>query len=76
MIHPCPSFQLLMILLDPVCPSKVLRQFQIKHVRGFITQALISWEGASESLATWEPEEELHRRFPGVAAWGQAALQG
>jgi hypothetical protein len=27
-------------------------------------------------LATWEPEEELHRRFPGVAAWGQAALQG
>jgi hypothetical protein len=29
-----------------VCPSKVLRRRQIKHGHGYISQALIAWEGA------------------------------
>ncbi|KAK1679361.1 hypothetical protein QYE76_040209 [Lolium multiflorum] len=68
----------LSITNDPssVYPSEVLGRRMIKRGRGFIHQIQVTWSGLPASLATWEPEAELRRRYPGVAVWGQPALQG
>lgn len=39
-------------------------------------QWLIRWKGLPDSLATWEPREELQQKFPECSAWGQAESQG
>jgi hypothetical protein len=41
-----------------------------------VLQGLVQWSGMSPSLATWENLDSIRRRFPTVAAWGQAASQG
>jgi hypothetical protein len=40
------------------------------------TQLLIKWSGWHPSLATWEDESEVKRRFPWAPAWGQAGCEG
>ncbi|KAK1612104.1 hypothetical protein QYE76_035777 [Lolium multiflorum] len=59
-----------------VYPSEVLGRRMIKRGRGFTSQVHVTWNGLPASLATWEPETELRRRYPGAAAWGQPAFQG
>jgi hypothetical protein len=59
-----------------VYPSEVLGRRMIKRGRGFIHQVQVTWSGLPASLATWEPEAELRRRYPGAAAWGQPTFQG
>lgn len=33
----------------------------------------VQWAGMPPSLATWEDEDDLRRRYPTATAWGQAA---
>lgn len=41
-----------------------------------VSQVLVQWSGQPESLATWEDQDDLKRRFPRAPAWGQAGFQG
>jgi len=38
-------------------------------------QGLIKWSHMPESLAMWEPLEQLHQQFPRAPTWGHAGSQ-
>jgi hypothetical protein len=53
-------------------PETVL-DTRLRHRAGrVITQLLIKWTGWHPSLATWEEEADIKRRFPFAPTWGQA----
>ena len=41
-----------------------------------VEHLLVRWSGDDSHVVTWENEQELRRRFPDSAAWGQAAPEG
>lgn len=43
---------------------------------GKVSEVLIRWSGMASTLATWENEADLKRRFPHAPAWGQASSVG
>ena len=40
-----------------------------------LSQILVQWDELPGSLTTWEEVNDLRRRFPRCAAWGQAAFR-
>jgi hypothetical protein len=53
--------------------ERIIQRQLVNRGTRTVLQVLIKWSGAPESLVTWEDVEPLHQRFPGAAAWGQAA---
>lgn len=60
----------------PFIPEQVLARRFITRGAAKIPQVLVKWASQPRSLATWEDYFELRSRFPGAAAWGQAASEG
>ncbi|XBI43525.1 hypothetical protein VPH35_108289 [Triticum aestivum] len=59
----------------PDFPEKVLARRMITRGKAKIPQVLIKWSSQPDALASWEDFFELRSRFPGAAAWGQAASE-
>lgn len=57
-------------------PEEILDRRLIKKDNAAYLQVLIKWSSMPPSMATWEDYDVLRQRFPGAAAWGQAATQG
>jgi hypothetical protein len=59
-----------------VQPIHFLATRMVKTGASALSQIKVQWEGYPKSLTTWEEAQDLHRRFPKCAAWGQAAFRG
>ena len=59
----------------PDFPEKVLARRLITKDKSKIPEVLVKWSSQPEALPSWEDFFELRSRFPGAAAWGQAASE-
>lgn len=59
----------------PVTPVKIIAHRWKKGPHGRKEQVQVQWSDPSVLDITWEDKLELQQRFPGAAAWGQAASQ-
>lgn len=59
-----------------VQPVEFLDSRILKKEASMLSQIQVRWAGLPHSLTTWEEAVDLRRRFPGCAAWGQAAFRG
>ena len=57
-------------------PARILQRRLRQQGPVAVAQVLVQWSGQPETLATWEDQDELKRRFPRAPAWGQAGHQG
>jgi hypothetical protein len=64
----------------PAWESEKLLDYRWHHLKDGtslpIKQVRVLWNYASPGQGVWEDMEQLRRRFPDAAAWGQATLQG
>jgi hypothetical protein len=77
-IHPrIPVSSLLPDLSHNLQVPEVVLDTRLRRRAGKVqTQLLIKWSGWHPSLATWEEEQDVRRRFPRAPAWGQAGSKG
>lgn len=61
---------------DAVTPLAMLDRKLIAHAGAAALRVKIQWSGMPPSLATWEDEADLRRRFPSSPAWGHAGGKG
>jgi hypothetical protein len=54
--------------LQPRVPVKVLKHRMVIRGATIIWQVLIQWEGWPESMATWEDEHWIKKKFPNILA--------
>jgi hypothetical protein len=57
-------------------PVKVLQRRNLTRGNNLVAQVLVQWSAWPTSMAIWEDEEELRRRFPVAPAWDQAVSCG
>ncbi|WVZ79457.1 hypothetical protein U9M48_027033 [Paspalum notatum var. saurae] len=57
-------------------PVAVIGRRVITHGSSPTSELLIQWSALPSSMTTWEQEEDVIRRFPYSAAWGQADFRG
>jgi len=65
------------ISTDPdlvVSPQRILERSLVAKGTTSAFRIKVQWSGLPTSLATWEDEEDLRRRFTTAAAWGPAAF--
>ena len=73
------SSDLSSVSTDPfveVSPVAVLDHKLVAHAGAVVPRVKIQWSGMPSTLATWEDEKDLRRRFPSAPAWGHAGFQG
>ena len=73
------SSDLSSVSTDPfveVSPVAVLDHKRVAHAGAVVPRVKIQWSGMPSTLATWEDEKDLRRRFPSAPAWGHAGFQG
>lgn len=57
-------------------PETVLQRRLVKKGNHAITQVLVKWRNLPDDSATWEDWNVVTKKFPDIAAWGQAGLSG
>lgn len=55
-------------------PKEVLARRLVKKGNTIVPQVLVRWGDLPADTATWEDWHVVTKRFPGAAAWGQAAI--
>lgn len=61
---------------DLLQPERILQHRMISKGHSTAQRVLVTWTNLPETMATWEEEKDLRRRYPQASAWGQAAAQG
>lgn len=56
-------------------PERILEKRWRPGARKTREQGLVRWSGADETQDTWEDLQDLQRRFPEAATWGQVASE-
>jgi len=62
--------------MQPLAPQRILERTLVAKGTGTAARVKIQWNDLPTSLATWEDESDMRRRYPSAAAWGPAASQG
>ncbi|WVZ61926.1 hypothetical protein U9M48_011733 [Paspalum notatum var. saurae] len=70
---------LAIVCIDPfacMIPEAILERKQAPRGNSVVSQVLVRWTSLPDSMATWDEEIDLRRRYPKAPAWGQAGIQG
>ena len=57
-------------------PESILAERYICRGSKMVRQIQVQWTGSDRAASTWENPNELRRRFPHAAPWGQVAPEG